>query len=165
MDTKAQDLKLSLPVMCTPHRPESAYWQIRKRSFSAHISMQIQMSRKQKFTLCNVVFLPDIWEGCEASICEGERRRGRKLRWDFFHYSGWEENRWLTTHEAAITVNHSEAGHRTWQGKIQITLLSAVRTVFCLSWTQTPACDPTTNVLISLTVSHSVETHNNYFMS
>lgn len=34
MDTKAQDLKLSLPVMCTPD------WQIRKRSFSTRSSLE-----------------------------------------------------------------------------------------------------------------------------
>ncbi len=61
---------------------------------------------------------------------------------------------WLCSpHCAVITVNHSEAGHGLWQGKIQIIILSPFCTVFSSLWPQKPltqsSSDAEPNVLIS----------------
>lgn len=110
MDTKVQDLKLSLPVMCTPLTLTNR----RKELSNSHFCLSANFfifSQKQKFTLYNGVSFFECLGGKEgrhfeyflkvSGIEEKEKlRHGLGVTRSLKFSSAWEEQEWLTTHQA-----------------------------------------------------------------
>lgn len=96
-------------VMCTPHRPEAAYWQIRKRSFSTSSSMEMLMSWKHKFTLYNTVLFLNISKKGDSLIWiifDGNQLLGEKLAVTSDTSNSWpcsfsdnDESYWSRSHK------------------------------------------------------------------